>query len=86
MRLASVFDWVRSKAGRDQRNDLQKNMEKALEMKRQAGPQTHIPEHQTSNEGMQSDHVNNNVDRQEQHGAFEPQLKRTRGSRQGDIG
>ncbi len=69
-----------------QKTDLQKNMEKALEMKKAAGPQTHIPEHATANEGLQRDHVNENVDRQEQQGAFEPQLKRTRGTRQGDGG
>jgi hypothetical protein len=31
---------------------LQKNMEKALEMKESAGPQANIPEHQSAHEGM----------------------------------
>lgn len=31
---------------------LQENMEKALEMKKKAGPEAHIPEHQTADEGM----------------------------------
>jgi hypothetical protein len=33
---------------------LQKNMEKAYEMKKEAGSETHIPEHQTADEGMKS--------------------------------
>ena len=70
----------------ERKSDLQQNMEKALRMKQEAGPQTHIPEHQTPNEGLQRDHVNDDVSRGQQHGAFEPQLKRTRGTRQGDIG
>ncbi len=61
-------------------------MEKALEMKKAAGPQAQIPEHETSNEGLQRDHVNENNGRHQQQGAFEPQLKRTRGTRQGDGG
>ncbi|HYF55709.1 MAG TPA: hypothetical protein VEA41_15760 [Salinarimonas sp.] len=83
-----LTSWFRpgSGEGSHDKSDLQKNMEKALEMKKAAGPQTNIPEHATRNEGLQRDHVNENVDRQEQHGAFEPQLKRTRGTRQGDAG
>lgn len=34
------------------KSKLQKNMEKAFEMKASAEPQAHIPEHQTSHEGM----------------------------------
>ena len=30
---------------------LRENAEKALRMKREAGPQTHIPEHRTSHQG-----------------------------------
>jgi hypothetical protein len=82
-RIAGLFNRGSSEP---RKSDLQKNMEKALEMKQAAGPQTHIPEHATSNPGLQHDHVNENVGRKEQHGAFEPQLKRTRGTRQGDAG
>jgi hypothetical protein len=34
------------------KSKLQKNMEKALEMKKEAGSETHIPEHRTADEGM----------------------------------
>jgi hypothetical protein len=41
------------------KSELQANAEKALEMKRQAGPQTNIPEHQTSHEGgVQGSQIN----------------------------
>ena len=36
----------------DGRTQLQKNMEKAREMKEKAGRQANIPEHRTAHEGM----------------------------------
>ncbi len=36
------------------KSKLQKNMEKALEMKKEAGPEAQIPEDQTSHDGMKS--------------------------------
>jgi hypothetical protein len=38
-------------AGESRKSDLQKNAEKALHMKAEAGSQTQIPAHQTSHEG-----------------------------------
>jgi hypothetical protein len=83
-RLTSLF----TRGGEPQKSDLQKNMERALEMKKAAGPQTNIPEHTTAHSGNEgsTQTENDNVGRQQQQGAFEPQLKRTRGTRQGDGG
>jgi hypothetical protein len=39
------------RGGGSGKSDLRQNAEKALRMKRQAGPQTHIPEHHTSHDG-----------------------------------
>ncbi|KAA2236894.1 hypothetical protein [Salinarimonas soli] len=77
-----------AQGGSHGKTDLQKNMEKALEMKKAAGPQTHIPEHVSAHDGNEGSHAteNDNVGRQQQQGAFEPQLKRTHGNRQGDLG
>ncbi len=36
------------------KSSLQKNMEKALEMKKEAGPEAQIPEHRTADKGMKS--------------------------------
>ena len=67
------------------KQDLKANAEKALRMKQQAGPQAHIPPHQTANDGMQSANVNTDVSRSSQEGGFEPQLKRTKVARSGDT-
>ena len=67
------------------KHDLKANAEKALRMKQQAGPQAHIPPHQTANDGMQSANVNTDVSRGSQEGGFEPQLKRTKVARSGDT-
>ncbi len=56
-----MFDRIRSwfEARRGGKTPLQQNMEKALQMKREAGPQTNIPEHQTEHErGVQGSQVN----------------------------
>ena len=34
------------------KSKIRKTMEKACEMKKDAGPEAHIPEHQTADEGM----------------------------------
>jgi len=39
------------RARMSQKSELRRNAEKALAMKREAGPQNHIPEHRTSHNG-----------------------------------
>src|SRR4051812_19952645 len=48
-----MFDRIRSwfETRRSGKTPLQQNMEKALHVKQEAGPQTNIPEHQTAHEG-----------------------------------
>lgn len=67
------------------KSDLQANMEKALEMKRKAGPQTNIPEHQTSHDGgVQSSQVNYTDTGVGAEPTFTPNLKRSHVARSGD--
>lgn len=95
MNLTSLFErfipsWGSRSHGKDAhegKSELQQNMEKALHMKQEAGPQTTIPEHRTSHDGMQP-HDTNDI---APSGAFEyegntPQLKRSHGVRRGDKG
>jgi len=66
------------------RQELVANAEKALRMKQEAGPQTHIPEHQTPREGMNPKTTNeDHIPARE--GYFEPELKRTKVARSGDA-
>lgn len=66
------------------REELMANAEKALRMKQEAGPQTHIPEHQTPHEGMDPHNVE--LDRSSgREAGFTPQLKRSRVARSGDA-
>ena len=52
--------------------------------KKEAGPQTNIPEHQTANEGMNPKTTNeDHIPARE--GYFEPELKRTKVARSGDA-
>ena len=80
----SVFDRI-SGWFRPGKSDLQKNMEKALAMKQAAGPQTNIPEHQTSHEGgvsgAQVDYTDTAVGTEPTH---TPNLKRSHNARSGD--
>lgn len=46
--LNRITGWFCTRVGG--KSELQKNAEKALQMKRDAGPDTNIPEHQTSHE------------------------------------
>jgi hypothetical protein len=69
------------------KTQLQKNMEKAREMKKKAGPQAHIPEHKTAHQGM---NPNPNTDIAPS-GALnaegnEPVLSRSHGVRKSDKG
>ena len=79
--LSTLTGWFR----RGGKSELQANMEKALRMKEEAGPQTNIPEHQTAHEGMRSANVNDDTSRGSQEGGFTPQLKRTKVARSGDA-
>jgi hypothetical protein len=68
------------------KSDLQKNMEKALQMKREAGPQTNIPEHQTAREGeVQGAQVNYTDTGLGKEPTYTPNLKRSRVARSGDA-
>ena len=68
------------------RQELMENAEKALRMKQEAGPQTNIPEHQTSHDGMQKDPHMVEFDRSSgREAGFTPQLKRSKVARSGDA-
>jgi hypothetical protein len=65
--------------------ELVDNAHKALEMKQEAGPQTHIPEHQTANEGKIKGPQLGMTDRDAgSQGSYQPQLKRSQVARSGD--
>jgi hypothetical protein len=68
------------------KSELQANAEKALEMKRQAGPQTNIPEHQTSHEGgVQGSQINYSDTALGKESTYESNLKRSHNARSGDA-
>ena len=68
------------------KSDLQKNMEKALEMKKAAGRQTTTPEHQTAREGEVHGQQMSMTDRDAgSEGTHTPQLKRSQVARSGDT-
>jgi hypothetical protein len=68
------------------RQELMANAEKALRMKQEAGPAAHIPEHQTSHEGMQQDPHQVEIDSiRGREAGFTPQLKRSKVARSGDA-
>ena len=81
--FSKLTGFFRKDAGK---SDLQKNMEKALQMKQAAGPQTNIPEHQTSREGeVQGGQVNYSDTGVGTEPTFTPNLKRSRVARSGDA-
>jgi len=67
------------------REELKANAEKALRMKQEAGPQTHIPDHQTAHEGMHQDPHQVELDRSGRLNGVTPQLKRSKVARSGDA-
>jgi len=76
-----------SKHAAEARATLKANAEKALEMKRQAGPQTHIPEHQTAHEGaIKGSQIGMTDTRLGREGTFIENTGRSRGARTGDAG
>ena len=81
--IFSMFSPKKRKAEKA-REELMSNAEKALRMKKEAGPQTNIPEHQTAHEGMRPNTTNeDHIPARE--GYFEPELKRTKVARSGDA-
>ena len=75
----------RAGAGRGE-SELQRNMEKALHMKKDAGSSAHIPEHRTEGHGMKPAHDPEMSDATRgAEAGFTPQLKRSRVARSGDT-
>ena len=65
---------------------LQRNAEKALRMKREAGPDARIPEHQTAHEGgVRGSQVNYSDTAIGKEPTYTPNLKRSRVARSGDA-
>jgi hypothetical protein len=87
--FSKVTAWFNrgGRAGAGQgKSELQSNMEKALQMKKDAGSPAHIPEHQTEREGMKPAHDPEMSDAARAADAgFTPQLKRSRVARSGDT-
>jgi hypothetical protein len=86
MALSDIFSMFSPKKRKAEkaREELMSNAEKALRMKKEAGPQTNIPDHQTANEGMNPKTTNeDHIPARE--GYFEPELKRTKVARSGDA-
>lgn len=68
------------------RRKLMANAEKALRMKEEAGPTTHIPKHQTAREGMHQDPHQVEIDNSRGREAdFTSQLGRSKAPRSGDA-
>ncbi len=63
------------------------NMEKALRMKKEAGEQTHIPEHRTAGEGpVKEAQVSATDARAGKEGTHTENVSRSHGARVGDAG
>lgn len=85
-KITGLFSRSGGKGDPKQNGDLKQNMEKALAMKEEAGPQTNIPEHQTSHDGGVSGQQFSMTDRDAgSQGSHQPQLKRSQVARSGDI-
>src|SRR3954453_4378316 len=66
---------------------LKANAEKALQMKRQAGPQSQIPEHRTARDGaIRGSQIGMTDTRLGKEGPFTENTGRSRGARTGDAG
>jgi hypothetical protein len=86
MALSDIFARFSPKKRRADkaREELKANAEKALRMKQEADTGTHIPPHQTANEGMRDNSAGgDHIPARE---AFNtPELKRSRVARSGDA-
>ena len=81
--VSKLTGWFNRRGGR---GNLKENMEKALAMKQEAGPQTNIPEHQTRHEGgVKGGQVNYTDTRLGTEPTQTPNLKRSRVARSGDT-
>ena len=86
--MASIFErtteWLRER--RTGKTALQRNAEKALKMKQEAGPQTHVPDNQTAHEGgvkgPQVGYSDTGIGRES---TYTPNLKRSHNARSGDA-
>jgi hypothetical protein len=82
--LNRIKDWVAGKSGG--KTTLQRNAEKALQMKQAAGPQRSIPEHRTAHAGGvgggQVSHSDTGVGAESTHAS---NLKRSAVARAGDA-
>ena len=82
--VSKLTGWFNRRSGKG--GDLKQTMEKALAMKQEAGPQTSIPEHQTSREGgVQGQQVNHTDTGVGPEPTYTPNLKRSRVARSGDT-
>jgi hypothetical protein len=86
--MANLFtratEWVRNRASR--KSELQKNAEKALRMKREAGPSKNIPEHQTPHQGgVRGPQVGYSDAAVGKQPTSTPNLKRSHNPRSGDA-
>ena len=67
------------------KSELRRNAEKALAMKREAGPQTHIPDHHTSHDGgVKSGQVGYSDTSIGKQSTYASNLKRSHNARVGD--
>lgn len=86
--VSKLTGWFNRRGGKGDlgKGDLQQNMEKALAMKQDAGPQTNIPEHQTRHEGGVGGQQLGMTDTEAgSQGSYQPKLKRSRIARSGDT-
>lgn len=87
--LDSIKQWLNPKARQADKakEELKANAEKALRMKNEAGPQTSIPEHQTSHSGGvgggQVGYTDTAVGAEP---TYTPNLSRSHAARVGDTG
>jgi hypothetical protein len=82
--VSKVTGWFNRRGGKG--GDLKQNMEKALAMKQEAGPQTSIPEHQTAHNGaVEGSQVNRTDTGVGTEATFTRNLKRSRVARSGDT-
>jgi len=85
--MLGFFDKVRKlvRRGNSAQDELRANAQKALRMKREAGPQTHIPEHQTPHQGgVKGAQVNYSDTGIGKESTWTSNLKRSHNARVGD--
>ena len=91
--MTNIVDRAKEVLGLDQTDErasgtstLQENAEKALRMKQDAGPQTNIPEHQTSHEGgVQGGQIGYTDTAVGRESTYTSNLKRSHNARTGDA-